>query len=153
MAPGIEFSDLNWIAIVAAMATNIALGFVWYLPKVPTGRIWMKAMNIPAGAKPTPKQMAMSLSLTVLGTFLLMFVLQHVFLAFRDAYRLDGARMDGLEMADGFSGAFFTWIGFFVPLFLSQVAWENRPWSLFLVNASYYLVTLLIAGAIFAAML
>lgn len=153
MAPGVELSDLNWLAILAAMAINIVLGFLWYSPMTPTGRIWLRDMKIPKGAKPTAKQMAVSMTLMVVGTFLLMFVLQHVFLAFRDAYRLDGARLGGLEIGDGLSGAFFTWLGFFLPLNLSSVAWENKPWSFFFVNTVYYLVSLLLAGLIFASMM
>lgn len=152
MAQGVQLSDLNWIAILAAMASNIVLGFLWYSPKLPTGKIWMRAMKIPADLKPTPKQMVLSLVLMLIGTFLLMFVLQHVFLAFRDSYQLDG-RTTGLSIMDGVMGAVFTWVGFFVPLHLTSVAWEGKPWSLFFVNATYYLVTLLIAGIIFALML
>lgn len=150
MASGIEFSDLDWLAIILAIVANMVIGFVWYAQWAPTGKVWMKAMNIPAGAKPEPKQMMVSLFLMVVGAFLLMFVLQHVYLAFRDAYQLDGARLAGITYGDGASGAFYTWIGFFVPVYLGTVAWEGKPWKLFLVNVGYWLVTLQIAGAIFA---
>lgn len=154
LAAGVEFSDLNWLAILIAIVSNVIIGFVWYAKQVPTGRIWMREMKIPADAKPTGKQMAKSLTLMLIGTFLLMFVFQHVFLAFRDAYRLDGERLvDGLTMVDGLSGGFFTWLGFFLPVTLGTVAWEGKSWSLFFVNTSYHLVTLLIAGAIFALMM
>lgn len=154
MAPGIEFSDLNWVALLIGMASNVVLGFLWYAAKGPTGRIWMREMKLPADLKPSPKQMMTSLVLMVVGTFLLLFVLMHVFLAFRDAYRLDGARLgDGLEMGDGFQGAIFTWLGFFVPIGLSTVAWEGKSWTLFFVNQGYYLVSLLVVGSIFAAMM
>lgn len=136
------------------MVVNIALGFLWYSAKTPTGRIWMRDMKFDPNMKPTSKQMGMSIGLTVLGTFLLMFVLMHVFIAFRDAYRLDGARLgdDGVTFGDGLMGGFFTWLGFFLPINLSSVAWEMKPWSLFFVNTSYYLVSLLAAGTIFASM-
>lgn len=153
MAAGIEPSDLNWLAILLAIVSNVILGFLWYAAKSPTGRIWMREMKLPVDHKPTNKQMAISMTLMLIGTFLLMFVLQHVFLAFRDAYRLDGERLGGLEMVDGLSGAFFTWLGFFMPVTLGTVAWESKSWSLFLVNTSYHLVSLLIAGAIFASMM
>ena len=50
-------------------------------------------------------------------------------------------------------GAFFMWIGFYVPLYFGSVGWENKSWSLFFVNTGYYLVTLQVVGAIFAAMI
>lgn len=153
MAAGVEFSDLNWIALLAAMVASVVLGFLWYSPKLPTGRIWMRDMKLPLDHKPTPKQMATGMTLMVIGTFLLMFVLMHVFVAFRDAYRLDGERLDGIDLMDGFQGAFFTWLGFFVPVGFSSVAWEGRPWSLFFVNTSYHFVNLLVAGLVFASMM
>ena len=153
MAAGVEFSDLNWIALGIGMLVNIVLGFLWYAPKMPTGRIWMRDMKFPADMKPTGKQMAVSVTLMAIGTFLLMFVLMHVFVAFRDAYTLDDASITEIRMADGLMGGFFTWLGFFLPVNLSSVAWEAKPWSLFFVNTTYYLVTLLIVGAIFASMM
>lgn len=50
----------------------------------------------------------------------------------------------------GFYAAFFTWIGFFVPLLLAGVAWENKSWKLFGINAAYYFTALLAAGMILA---
>lgn len=153
MAPGVELSDLNWIALLAAMAVNIVLGFVWYAPKTPTGRIWMREMKFDANMKIPTARMALSFILMIVGTFFLMFVLQHNFVANWDAYKLDGARADGLTLGDGLAGGFFTWLGFFLPVGLSTVAWEMKSWTLFLVNQAYYVLTLLAAGAIFAAML
>lgn len=151
MSAGVEFSDLDWVALVVGMVVNIGLGFAWYSPMLPTGRLWMREMKMPRDFRPQPKQMAASLAYMLIGTFLLLFVLMHVFVAFRDAYDLDlaGEGYD-LTLGDGLQGAFFTWLGFFVPLQLSSVAWEGRSWRLFGVNASYYLLALLVVGALFA---
>jgi uncharacterized protein DUF1761 len=149
MAPGVELADLNWLAIGAAVVVNMVLGFLWYSPKLPTGRIWMRGTGLPMDMKLTGAQMARGMVLMIVGAFLVMFVLDHSFIAYRDAYRLDGERLDGITIADGLQGAFFTWLGFFVPVLWGVVAWENKPWSFFLVNAGYYLITLLIAGVLF----
>src|SRR5581483_11751239 len=111
----------------------------------PMGKAWMRQMKVVPGSKPTAQQMASGLVIAIVGAFLLYFVFQHSFVAYRDAYRLDGARTDkaGLTMMDGLQGAFFTWLGFFVPLLASRVAWERQSWALFFNNAAYYLVTLL----------
>jgi hypothetical protein len=153
VAPGVEFGDLNWLAIGIAMVSNIVLGFLWYSPKMPTGKVWMKGMGFPADMKPTPKQMVISMALMIIGTFLLMFILQHSFIAYRDAYRFDDARLDsaGLTIADGLTGGFFTWLGFFLPVQLGLVAWEGKSWGFMAVVTGYYLVSLVIAGLIFAA--
>lgn len=149
MAPGVEFGDLNWLAIGVMVVVNMALGFLWYATFTPTGKIWMKAHNMdPTTTKPTSGQMAKGLILTLIGAFLVLFVLNHTVIAYGDAYNLDEAGYE-LTIADGLMGGFFTWLGFFVPVLWSAVAWEGKPWSLFFVNAGYYLVILLLAGLLF----
>lgn len=150
MAPGIEMGDINWVAFALTVVSNIVLGFLWYAKFTPTGKVWMREVKMDPDAKVEGSKMAMSMVLMVVGVLLLMFVFQHTNLAYRDAYRLDGERLgaDGLTIADGLTGGFFTFIGFFLPQGLSLVAFENRSWALFGVNQSYNLVTMLIAGAI-----
>jgi hypothetical protein len=152
VAPGVELSDINWLAVLAGMAINIVLGFLWYSPKMPTGKIWMRGAGHRPDFKPDPKAMAVSMVLMVVGTFLLMFVLFHTFVAYRDAYALDEQGYD-LSVMDGLMGGFFVWLGFFLPVNLGAVSWENKPWSYFFVNTLYYLVTLLIVGLVFALMM
>jgi hypothetical protein len=36
--------------------------------------------------------------------------------------------------------------GFYVPVLLSGVAWENKSWKLFGINAGYYFTALLAGG-------
>jgi len=151
VAPGVEFTDLNWIALVLAMIASIILGFLWYAPFSPTGKVWMKAMNFPSDFKPPRNKMIVAYVLMLLGSFFMFFVFQHTFIAYWDAYRFDDAEYQ-VSVIDGLMGAFFTWLGFIVPLHFSQVTWEGKPWSLFFVNVSYYLVSLTIAGVIYAYM-
>jgi hypothetical protein len=150
-----SFSDLNWLAIGIAIVVNMLLGFLWYSPKMPTGKAWMRAQGMDPNVrmKPTSGQMAKGLVLMVVGSFLLFFVFAHNFWVYQDAYRNAATGGDpgyDLSVMDGVWGALFTWLGFFVPVLWSSVAWENKPWSFFFVNAGYYLVTLLIAGILLA---
>lgn len=148
---GIEFADLNWVAIGASMLANIVLGFIWYAPQSPTGKTWMREMKMPLNAKPDPKEMGKSMGLMLVGAFLMMFVLAHFMVGFRDAFRLDGVATLGLM--GGVTAGFLVWLGFMAPLSLNAVAFERRSWTLFGINAGYYLLTMLIAGAIFGSML
>src|SRR6266700_1474417 len=50
----------------------------------------------------------------------------------------------------GFSTGFWTWIGFYVPLLLGAVAWENKSWKLFGINAAYSFVMLQLVAMILA---
>jgi heme/copper-type cytochrome/quinol oxidase subunit 2 len=150
-----NFGDLNWLGIGLAMLALIIIGFVWYAPWFPTGKVWLRAQGMDAANMPKPAggKMAVSMVLMVLGSFLMMFVFAHTFMVYEDAYRnTDSGGTEGYELSlmDGVMGAFFTWLGFIVPLNLNTVAFENRPWSFFFVNAGYYLVGLMAAGILLA---
>lgn len=144
-----SFSGLNWLGLVLAVVFNMVLGFIWYAPKTPTGRIWMRAMKMDPNMKPNMGQMMKGLLLMVIGSFLLMFVFAHNFWVYQDAYQNTASGgMAGyrLRLMDGVMGGLFTWLGFFVPQHWSGVAWENKPWSLFFVQAGYTLITMVVAG-------
>ncbi len=152
MAPGVEISDINWIAVLAAMGISIVLGFLWYAPFSPTGKAWLKALKIPADFKPERNKMIVAYVLMLLGSFFMFFVFLHTNIAYRDAYRLDEAGYQ-LTVLDGVIGGVMTTLGFIVPIQFGQVTWEGKPWSLFFVNVGYYLVTLVTAGIVYAMML
>src|SRR5712691_1241437 len=137
---------LNYLAIVAAMVANIVIGFLWYGPIL--SKAWMKEMGMPADHKPDPKVMTRGLILMVIGSFLTAFVLAYTVDVWRPSVWKAGA--DGSAAFYGFSTGFWTWIGFYVPLLLGAVAWENKSWKLFGINAAYYFVMLQLVAMILA---
>lgn len=149
MAPGVEFSDLNLLGMGLAVLANIVIGSIWYSPKTPTGRIWMRDTGNTMEQKPAAGEMAKSMGLMLIGVLLTMFVLAHTFAAYEDSYRLDKASYE-LTLVDGLTGGFFVWLGFNLPIHLNGVAFDRKPWSLFAVNATYYLVAFLVAGILLA---
>jgi len=42
------------------------------------------------------------------------------------------------------NGAIWTWLGFFLPLQMGRVAWEQKGWGLVAINASFDLTRLLV---------
>jgi hypothetical protein len=148
---GIEFAELPLVAIGASIVMTIVLGTVWYAPQVPTGRIWMREVGMSPDVKPDPKKMGQAMGIMLLSAVLMMFVLAHVMVAFRDAFRLDGVPTLGLTGA--ITAGVLVWLGFQVPLVLNGVAFENKSWTLFGINAGYYLVSMVLAGVIFAQFL
>jgi hypothetical protein len=54
-------------------------------------------------------------------------------------------------VAAGLQAAFWNWLGFVAPVTIGSVLWESRPWKFWFITAGYYLVVLLINGAILAA--
>lgn len=151
--PGVTMADLNWLGLLAAVAATMALGFLWYSPKLPTGRAWMRAVRAQDMERCGPTRMAAAMGLMVLGTVLLMFVLAHVLVAFRDAQGLDQdppERAFDLGAGQGAMAGFWMWLGFVVPVQLNLVAFEQRSWTYFAVSAGYYLVALALSGLLLA---
>lgn len=150
-----NFGDLNWLAIGLSLLAMLVLGFLWYSPFTPTGKIWMRNLGLDPSNAPKPQggQMATSLLLMTLGSFFMMFVFAHVNMAYEDAFRntaTGGIAGFDLRLADTLTGAVLTWLGFIVPVQLNGVAFENKPWRMFAVDAGFYLVGLAIAGILLA---
>lgn len=137
---------LNWFAISVAVVANIIIGFLWYGPLL--GKAWMHEMGLAPDHKPDPAVMKRSMMLMIVSAFLTAYVLAHTVAVWRPSTWNAGT--DGANAIYGLSTAFFTWIGFFVPVLLAGVAWENKSWKLFGINAGYHFVALLAASMILA---
>jgi len=137
---------LHWPAIVAAVAAAFVFGGAWYGPLF--GKTWAGLMGMPADFKPAPDQMRKSMILQLVGTFLTTYVLAHSVQVWRPSAWGVGA--DSPSHVYGFFGGFFTWVGFYIPLQLGKVSWENRPWKLFFINAGHDFINLQIIAQILA---
>jgi len=148
-----DLSHFNWLGFGLSILVFMVLGFIWYAPWFPTGRVWVRASKMDMSQKIPARQMAMSMGMMVIGAVLLMFVYAHNMMVYEDAFRnvaTGGKAGYKLTAMDGITGGFFTWLGFIVPLNLNAVAFDRKPWSLFGVNAGYYLVSLVVAGILIA---
>ena len=135
MSPG----ALNYYAIAAAAASSIVIGFIWYGPLF--GTAWMKEMGVAPDFKPDPSLMQRSLLLMTVGAVL-------TALALASALHIAGSRAPAA--LQGLATALGAWAGFYVPMLLGGVAWENRSWKWFRINAGYHLMALLAAAMILA---
>src|SRR3979411_3213444 len=118
---------LNYWAILVAVAATMVLGCLWYGPIL--GKAWMKEMGIPAGSKPDPKVMARGFMLMFTGTPPHALVLAPPGEVGRPSVWKAGP--DQSAAFYGFSNGFWIWVGFYVPLLLGGVSWENKSWKLF----------------------
>lgn len=137
---------LNGGAIAAAVVAAFFLGFLWYGPLF--GRTWAKLMGIKIDKKPETGMMLKSMGLQALGLFLTAYVVAHTCQVWRAS--VWGVGDDGPSWMYGVYCAFFTWIGFYIPQQLGKVAWEKRPWKLFVLNAGHDLAVLLVISEILA---
>jgi len=138
--------NLNWLAIVAAVIASVVIGLLWYGPLL--GSAWMKEMGVAPDFKPDPALLKRSLLLMIVSALLTAVVLAcAIELCLPSTSSADD---DAPHAMVGLTVALGVWLGFYVPLLLGGVAWENRSWKLFGINAGYHLAALLAAGMILA---
>jgi Protein of unknown function (DUF1761) len=131
---------INYLAVLLSGVAGVAIGAVWYGPLF--GKQWMHMTGI---TQEGMKAMALTPLVAMIGgliTALLMaYVLAHG-IVFTNAY------MGTMGIGGGMTAAFWYWLGFVVPLTAGGFLWEGKPWKLWALHASYYLVSLLVMGAI-----
>ncbi len=114
------------------------IGWIWYGPLF--GKLWMKLSKIPASdiAKSRKKGMRNKLLLNFAGTFVMALVFAKLLVS--------------IAVVSAFAGAitgFWIWLGFFAAAtLLGEVLWENKSWGLFVLNGLYWLISLLVMGAL-----
>ena len=104
-------------------------------------------MGVPEGARPTG--IGKALALNVFGILLMAFVMAHDVSVWRPSAW--GLSPDKPPYIYGFFAGFFLWLGFVVPILLNSVAFEQKKWSVFGINAAYQFVSLQAMGHILAA--
>jgi len=134
--------QINYVAVLLAVVANFFVGFLWYTPLF--GKAWAKEMGFDTSVKPTSGQLAKGMIIMVIGNFLMAFVFAHNIAAWTFVPETETMSASARIL----NAAIFTWLGFFVPVDLSAVAWESRSWKLFSINAGYHLAMLVVAATI-----
>ncbi len=120
------------LALGSAVVASFVFGFIWYGPLF--GKTWAKLMGFNIEDCKDKKPPVSCLLLTILGTFFTTSVM---------AYLINISKP-----SCNFAEALYIWLGFYVPLLMGSVIWEQKPWKLFLLNAAYYLLNLQLIAAI-----
>ncbi len=128
---------VNFLAVIAATLASYIIAFLWY--GVVFRNQWMQLTGV-TEMKPSAKNVI----IVLVGTFVMSYVLDHS-IAFGNAYVQSGG------IAGGLQGGFFNWLGFIAPLTLTSVVYEKRPWKLWALDNAFWLLSLLVMGAILSA--
>lgn len=141
-----EELSINYIAILVAVVANFFLGFIWYTPLF--GKAWAKEMGFDTTIKPSGGQMAKGMIFMVIGNFLMAYVFAHNIAAWSFVPGIEELGDIGNIM----NSTIFTWLGFYLPVDIGVVTWEQKSWKLFWINTGYHLVMLLVAATILVYM-
>lgn len=131
-------ASVNVLGVLIVAVISFILGFLWYGPLF--GKQWLKLSKMPASeiAKAKSKSMTKPMILNFIGTIIMVFV-------FAQIINLLGASSVGQGIVLGF----WMWLGFFASTtLLGGVLWENKPWGFYVLNGLYWLVNLMVSGAL-----
>jgi Protein of unknown function (DUF1761) len=128
--------ELNFVAIVVCAVIVWVIGAAWYSPLL-FAKPWVAIVGRKMGEKPKGVYTGMIGSL--IGDLLLCFVLAHIVI-----WSGAGSWMDGMHIG------LLMWAGFFAATMFPQTIYEGRPMRYFLINAGYWLVSLVAVGAVLA---
>lgn len=132
----LDFSNLNWVAIIAAYLFNSILGFLWYSEATPIGKFYMKEMGYTSeDMSPNP----LHFGLDFFFRFLIIVGLAEIII------------ISGVStFFDGVLVGLFVWAIFLVGAQWAQVAFEKRKLSIWGLYAAFQLITFSIFGGVFA---
>lgn len=136
-----EFSAINWLAVVAASLIGFAIGFVWYGPLF--GKPWMNAVGL------TEEDVQNS---NMAKTFGVTFVLQFI-MAFCLAMFFYGDPTSA-DMINGSNGAFYgflTGFGWVATAIGVNALYEQKSWSYMFINGGFWIVVFTLMGLILGA--
>ena len=133
--------SVNYWAILVAAVVSHVLGFLWFGPLF--GKQWAALMGFNKKKMQEAKKKGMppqTWILMVVGTLLTSYVLAH-FVKYLNA----------VNVVDAMKLGFWLWIGFFAPVMLGMILWEGKPWKLYFIVVTYWLVNLLATASILAS--
>ncbi len=133
--------QINWWAQIVATLMPMAIGFIYYHPKV-LGGVWMRANGLTTESIGTGPKPIMYLAATVLA-FMLSFWCR---LQFMDVHQTslnpDGTPKDWVTFGHGIAHGIFYGLLVVLPIFGTNAIFEKRSLSYVLVNVGYWTITL-----------
>ena len=132
---------MNYWAIIAAAASNMVIGGLWYGPLF--GKSWLRLIGA------TPEQLDAAKQKGMAKTYLAAFVGA---LVMASVMSWLVTSLGSNKLGQGILNGTAVWLGFVATVLLGGYLWSpaRKSWSLYLLDSSYYLVTLAVMGAILA---
>ncbi len=125
---------INFLAIIVATIANYIIATIWYA--LIFGKLWQKLTGIKE-----MKPAALNIVLSVIGAFVMSFVLYHMIVFGNSYFQMSG-------ISGGLMAGFHGWLGFISPVTLMTKLYEKKPWGLWLLDNAFWLISLLIMGTI-----
>lgn len=156
--------EMNWIAIFVSALTTLAVGFIWYNPKV-FGTIWMKETGLTQEGLQNGNMLKI-FGLTYIFSLLIVFIEMSVTIHQTGAMGMIGGAMKINEalpsfkafMADygtafrtfkhGALHGFISGLFFALPIIGINGLFERKSWKYIFIHAGFWIVSLTIIGSL-----
>ncbi len=132
--------EINYLAIIAAAAVSMAIGFAWYGPLF--GKVWVKLVGI--SEKDMQQSSTMPMVLMVIFSLLRAFILRH-FVVYSTYFYPSYSKL-----SVGLITGFWVWLGFVFTAIAGAYVFAQRRKKLIIIDTGYNLVNLLAIGALLA---
>jgi hypothetical protein len=139
-----DFTSINWLAVLACVVASMISGMIWYNPKT-FFMIWWKGIG-KTGDPMRAGQGSMGViwTMTVLSS-----LVQGVFMALMVTAL--GGLMGGPSVATGLLTGLVLWAGFIAPTYLVNKLFAGHGFKVWAIEAGNHLVNFLAFGAILGA--
>lgn len=131
----IEFTGLNYLAIIVAWVISVVVGAFWYSP-AGFGKLWSKLSGV--DMMKTPKKEANRAIIFVSVSSLLQ--------AFALALVLNSLGVNSIS--EGVIAALVLWFGFVAITTIGNTLYQRQSLEFWWLNASFFLVVMLVNGII-----
>jgi archaellum biogenesis protein FlaJ (TadC family) len=131
---------VNYLAVFVTAIVGYVIGMLWYSPAL-FGKQWMKLSGV--SKKDADKKKKEGMAGTMVAAFVAVLLMSYVL-----AYIL--GLLGAATFWIGVSVGFWIWLGFLATTQINIVFWQNKPFTLYLLNTAHYLVALAVMGGILA---
>ena len=138
-----DFSTVNWLAVVVCVIVSMISGSIWYNPKT-FFPIWWKGIG-KTGEPGMQGNMGMTWGLTILSSFV-----QAIAMSFMvDA--MGSLMTGGVSAASGAMTGFMLWFGFIAPTYLVNKLFAGHGLTVWAIEVGNHLLNFVLFGAILGA--
>jgi hypothetical protein len=138
-----DFSAVNWLAVIVCVVVSMISGSLWYNPRT-FFPIWWKGIGKENQA-PGMQNMGMTWTLTVLSSFV-----QAVAMALM-VNAMGSLMTGGPNLVNGAMIGFMLWLGFIAPTYLVNKLFAGHGLKIWAIEVGNHLVNFVLFGAILGA--
>ena len=138
-----DFSSINWLAVIVCVVVSMVVGFIWFGPKT-FFPIWWKAIGKSESQSPSVQNPLAMWGLTIIAAFI-----QAVSMSLM-VHALGSMMSGGATLGSGALTGFMLWLGFVAPTSLTNKLFANQP-KAWVLEAGNHLLNFILIGAILGA--